>query len=533
MANFKPSIYQQSIFDFVESGEGNAVINAVAGSGKTTTIIEALNLIPKDKKVIFVAFNKSIVNELSQKVPPHVEVKTMHSFGFSMVRANMGNVQVQNDKVMEIIKQLYPAWNIPDEISEGYMQRVRTIVDMAKLNMASNMHELYDIVEHHGVEILNSEVEKAWMVYGVALNFKKMIDMTDMIFLPAYHQFKCKQYDWVLVDECQDLNRCQQEILKLMVKPNGGRFIAVGDPRQAIYGFAGADAESFKSLTQIENTITLPLSVNYRCGKAIIEKAKNIVPQLETHDNAIEGEFIERGSWKDVEDGDYVLCRNVKPLVKLCMEFLISGKKAFVRGKDIGKSMIVLLERTKATTFEDAKVKMKEELERMVKKSIARGKKPEDAYNSSMYKSASDKIEAIEILAGDLVLVSDIVKKIDTLFSDANSGIILSTIHKSKGLEADNVFILNHDLLPSKWAKKPWEIEQEDNLIYVAYTRAKRKLAFISDYDGNSDSPFVTNANSFEDTEIQEKWEEEKTEKSLEEFKHEKRGRIASKNFGF
>jgi ATP-dependent exoDNAse (exonuclease V) beta subunit len=48
------------------------------------------------------------------------------------------------------------------------------------------------------------------------------------------------------------------------------------------------------------------------------------------------------------------------------------------------------------------------------------------------------------------------------------------------------VYILNRELMPSHWAKKPWEKEQEENLEYVAYTRAKQKLSFIADYDGTN-----------------------------------------------
>jgi len=225
MPTFKPSIYNKRIFEFVTSGTGNAVIDAVAGSGKTTTIVNCLDLIPKTQSVIFVAFNKSIIEELTTRVPKHVDVKTMHAFGFGSVRYNMGNVTVKEDKVMEIIKKLYPTWNVDENIAEGYMIRVKHIVDLAKLNLAESIEKLYDVADHHGVEILNSEVEKAWIVYEVARNFKKSIDMTDMIFLPAYYKLKCKQYDWVFVDECQDLNKCQQEMLKLMLKPNGGRQI--------------------------------------------------------------------------------------------------------------------------------------------------------------------------------------------------------------------------------------------------------------------------------------------------------------------
>ena len=78
-----------------------------------------------------------------------------------------------------------------------------------------------------------------------------------------------------------------------------------------------------------------------------------------------------------------------------------------------------------------------------------------------------------------------VINKINAIFSDnaENGGIILSTIHKSKGLEADRVFIIHSELMPSKFAKKAWERTQEKNLIYVAYTRAKSVLGFVSDFN--------------------------------------------------
>ena len=94
--------------------------------------------------------------------------------------------------------------------------------------------------------------------------FSKM-DFTDMIFLPIKFGVAVKQYDFVFIDECQDLNSCQRELMQKAIKPNTGRFVAVGDPAQAIYGFAGADSDSFKKLCNIPNTIQLPLSVCYRC----------------------------------------------------------------------------------------------------------------------------------------------------------------------------------------------------------------------------------------------------------------------------
>ena len=61
MGAFIPSKYQRAVYIYIEKGKGNAVIDAVAGSGKSTTIVNALKLIPKNKRVLFLAFNKAIV----------------------------------------------------------------------------------------------------------------------------------------------------------------------------------------------------------------------------------------------------------------------------------------------------------------------------------------------------------------------------------------------------------------------------------------------------------------------------------------
>jgi len=65
------------------------------------------------------------------------------------------------------------------------------------------------------------------------------------------------------------------------------------------------------------------------------------------------------------------------------------------------------------------------------------------------------------------------------IFSDEVKGIILSTIHKAKGLENDRIFFLAPELIPSKYATQPWQYEQEQNLFYVAVTRAKHELIYV------------------------------------------------------
>jgi DNA helicase-2/ATP-dependent DNA helicase PcrA len=286
------SPYQTAVFDFIKEGKGNAVINAVAGAGKTFTITKALELIPDNQSVLFIAFNKHIVEELKTKLSKAnktgVEVMTLHSYGSKILWANTKS-RLDNDKVWKVCDTLYPSWNVDEEIANGYIGRVKRLVELAKLSLAKTVDDLYDIAEKHGIEIFNGEVDNAMQVKSLTDSNTRVHDFNDMIYFPVRFNLKCRQYDWVFIDECQDLSPVQQELMKKAIKP-GGRFVAVGDPHQCIYGFAGADVESFRNLSEITNTTSLPLSLTYRCAKNIVAFAQELVPHIQALDTAEDGE---------------------------------------------------------------------------------------------------------------------------------------------------------------------------------------------------------------------------------------------------
>jgi len=532
--SFKPSKFQQKIYDFITDGTGNAVVSAVAGSGKTTTLLNALKLIPSNKRVLFLAFNKSIAKEIQERIPnvPNVHVKTVHGFGYSsllqdysidifsgkyskMIREIFEFIHTSNLDVikdykfsgsdMKLVYEMEVDW-VGEEIDnkKSYLSRVVQLCDLGRLNLidtdnrVKGIDELNLIAKKHNVELQNGECFRAWNLIQLGMSYFAKMDFTDMIFLPIKFNVKVKQYDIVFIDECQDLNACQRTLMQKAIKPNTGRFVAVGDPAQAIYGFAGADSDSFKKLCAIKNTIQLPLSVCYRCGKNIIAKAKKIISHIEAFDGAKDGEVKEDCKLADISDSDMVLCRQTYPLVRLCLKFLSEGKKARIMGGDIGRSLIKMVEDTKRKreewSLENMFNRIYADLEK-VKKSIMRkeGLNSDEATETQTYETAKEKISVIEMLSKNADKPSDLIAKIDLIFSDNNKeGIVLSTIHKSKGLEADNVFIIHPELMPSKFAEQDWEIQQEENLRYVAYTRAKNVLAFIpkSNFDawGDSDS---------------------------------------------
>lgn len=487
-----PSPYQTAVYDFVTDGTGNAVIDAVAGSGKSTTIVNALKLIPENKQVLFLAFNKAIVEELVIKIgnKPNVQVMTLHSLGAKTVMSTFKS-SLDNYKYKTYISDglnyglIKPTIELEEEEILDYKQNINKLVDLSRAYLCNDIQGLVNIAEKYLINLIDNEVEMALNAVNWGKNNTSKIDFTDMIFLPNVKKLQLPKFDFVFIDECQDLNTAQRQLF-LQTLNSTGRFVAVGDPRQAIYGFAGADIESFNVLKSLPNTVLLPLSVCYRCDNSIIELAKTIVPQIEAKENAPEGTVNRQAKLAEIQDGDMVLCRLTAPLVALCMQYIANNVKAYVKGRDIGLNLINMIKKTNRRNTIEVLERLNKELDKIANKIIAKTHcSIAEAKENSLYTSHFDKIRAIEVIAGNLVTAQAVINRIENIFKDEDrTGICLSTIHKAKGLEANNVFIICEDKLLLKRAMKvAWTAEQEYNLVYVAYTRAKRYLGFVQDFD--------------------------------------------------
>lgn len=487
---FSPSKYQSRIFDFIESGKGNLVVNAVAGSGKSTTLIQGIQRIDESKSILFLAFNKSIVDELKKKTAfiENVEVSTLHGLGYKTILKNvLGRVEIDSNKYRNIAKMFIANGflnNNPKALNSeaAFLKNVLKLVDLMRVEMCASDADIANVINKHGIEIINDEVSLAKSTINEGWKINSVIDYTDMIYFPAKKNMMIKKYDWVLIDECQDLNAAQRTLFLKCVNPISGRFIAVGDPRQAIYGFAGADVKSFNLLKGLNNTIELPLSCCYRCGKKIVEIAKGIVSQIECSENAEDG-VIDFAATEDMfKDGDMVLCRKTSPLISLCLSLLAKDIKCFIVGKDVGKNLINLIKDTRKKTMA-AVIKVLNDNHNKLINSVAKsnGMSVNEAMENQACINSEDRIEAIRVISKGLRSADDVVAKIESIFSDNNlTGIKLSTIHKSKGLESDNVFILKPSEIRMKTMTNE-QAEQEANLEYVAYTRAKHFLGFLKE----------------------------------------------------
>ena len=161
------------------------------------------------------------------------------------------------------------------------------------------------------------------------------------------------------MDECQDLNAAQLE-LALSLAGTNGRILAVGDPRQAIMGFAGADNRSYQKIVERLQAKELPLSICYRCPKSHINLVKWNFPEIpiEANETAPEGKIHkikEKDLWETEFDGfaqvpkdsnlredDMVICRKTAPLVSLCIKLIARGVPATVKSaQSVNKSKAI------------------------------------------------------------------------------------------------------------------------------------------------------------------------------------------------
>jgi len=480
------SKYQNDLFNTIDACNDHLIVNAVAGSGKTFSLLECMRRSKGNS--IFVAFNKSIQMELSSKVPSHVTAQTLHSFGFAAIRKEFGFVKADNKK-LSFLMQKYPATSfLPgmtgQEKSDVFKMRdqITSLISIWKNTLIDykDNAEVAKAANYYNVNYDQSILGSARSIMDKSIATTNFIDFDDMIYLPVALGLKVQTYDNIFIDECQDLNRSQIELIMKMIKKPNGRIIAVGDPKQAIYGFRGADTEAMPRVKEVLKAKELPLSVCYRCPTSHIELAKEIVPYIEAAPGAKKGivQTIAEGEFTSEIDKDInalVICRTNAPLISYALSLIKSGRKAHIRGEDIGKYLRGLVINFQTRTIHELNNKIDEwenaQLESLEKRRAS----------VTVKETICDYADVLREFAKQSSSPFDIVKMIDDIFSDTKEGSVFSSVHKAKGLEADSVYIVRPDQMPLvRKDQKEWELEQEMNLKYVALTRSKNKLVIVN-----------------------------------------------------
>lgn len=499
--SFQPSNYQQAVFDWIEQGQGNLIINAVAGSGKTSTLVEAARRIQGGG--LFLAFNKHIADELKSRLEgTGMIAKTIHSIGNQMVGAKLGKgIKVIGNKYRKLADDTLINQPLGEEEEEAVTKSLRKIVDLARLTLTNPRDEdaLTDLCAHfnilpHGLvfNLLPTILERGKRM----AEQEKVIDYADMIWLPQEWHLTTSQVKWVMVDECQDLNAAQLEIA-LKCCALGGRMVFVGDRRQSIMGFSGADNESFDKIKTRTQATELPLSLCYRCPPNHIALAANIVPQIEAVPGRAEGVLayhLDDELFKLVQEGDLVMCRTTAPLVGACIKLIENKVPARVKGKDIGSDLVELLKKVQkrfsgmfhySNLTHHLDIYQQEQVYKLASKEG----------NEAKIESLIDRLSALQVCAEnfDAKNIDEFAKELEELFSDDRAAVTLCTVHRTKGLEADRIIIIHPEKLPMTWLnQQAWEYEQETNLTYVALTRAKKELHIVhaKDFDASKSTFF-------------------------------------------
>lgn len=477
--------YKQAIVDEYQSTNRNIFVSATAGSGKTFTLCKLAEITPPIKSSIFLAFNKSIAEELGQRLPRTVKASTLHSCALSsLCKAFSLNFALSDSKNFNLAKEKMNFKGVHSKRIPGMIMKICRLYDLMRFNLVQDdVEAIISLGERYGEEadenLAKRAIELRMLNKKIADNYflkggsgKLPMDFTDMLYYATQyvHREDFKQYNVVMLDECQDISPLQFEVVKMCKTPRG-RLIAVGDEKQSIYSFMGSNLDSLQAIKNAPNTVTLPLSMTYRCAQDIVAEACKVFPDgIVAAPGAVKG-FVGDGTFKDAQEGDFILCRNNVPLVDAFITLLRQGKKCTILGKEFGDELVSLID-----SVEDV-WGLEQVLENMISKLQKKGVK--SPTKCEAYDKLNEKVNVLLSLYeyfGDLETVRSRIY--DIFVENASRGITLSTIHKSKGLESDNIYFLEPELLPSKYATTELALYAERCLKFVAITRARKRLIY-------------------------------------------------------
>ena len=443
-------------------------VNAVAGSGKTST----LELLAADntKPSLLLAFNKSIADEAARRFPKHVSCRTMNSVayeGFGRRLQHKLNVN-KNPKVntMRSLRNLVDWFQLPDYKDAEPPISARTIAAMSRDVVDRFCHSdrlsisEQDLHYKDFKELKKNHEFDENTLSRIVLNLAKLIwkeRINPISQACCTHDTYVKlwslsnpvlNYDILYVDESQDINPCVLTVLEKQCC----KILYVGDEHQSIYAFRGA-TNAMKRIV----CPTMQLSQSWRYGEVIADVAQFI---LSKYDVQVRGNSAIASSLTDVRNLDTytMIFRTNSALFEEAEKLIETGKNVKV---EINVADFV----------------------RQIKSAVSLHNKEKPFHdNIARFGSWAELMEfskeSVEIQRlANMALrhdVEDLIARLEQANVSSTPDIVLTTAHKSKGLEYDNVVIANDFRFGTKDVMEM--PEQELNLLYVACTRAKKNL---------------------------------------------------------
>lgn len=546
--DFKPSTYQQDILDFfLNNPQSNMLVNALAGSGKSTTAC----MLSEHSKTsdLYIAFNASVVEEFKKKIKnPKTKVMTMHSLAYSIMLYNVEQESKdsgekpkgfgsQRSKRTVSLDNFKPHKILDEEITKRYGRYIEfakrvflkdnyvnlynlcrlTLTDMSSNKDVSRLINDHVLFLYYGDEGYSapdiSEITSTLKILDIKskqqFETQGVIDFTDMLWI-TFNKLKYDNWEvpyWALYtniycDEVQDFSNIQLNFLKF-IKRTKGRYVFIGDFHQAIYNFAGANAQAFNQIPKMFAPVeTFDLPICYRCAKSHLSRVNREygIPILPC-DDAPMG-FVKTIDKNKISEyakaGDMVISRKNKWIAEVVLDLARNGTPIFIEDKEMVaaiKRQILSSKCTSVGTLEKFLQKVisnyNKKLFEIVSKNVREGGHEEERLEAVA--ETNSKIDntsfLLEILEGYLENhnSSDSVSKfsdfVDKLLNTTPSPdcVRLCSIHKAKGLEATNVFVLNEAKINFDFRNSKEQNVQEKNLSYIATTRAKEGLYLVKE----------------------------------------------------
>lgn len=482
-----PTDEQQAIIDAARNTSDNLLVNALAGTAKSTTIEMLCNKVT-GIPILYLVFNKRNSDEAKKRMPGHVEVKTFNSIGHQVWSGVVGKrLSVDSGKMYQILKGVIddlPKQRQAEARSEmaetlrwlrfakrdGFVPAKWAGIGQSSIhtNLESWLAEYDEEPEEHIRELILSCMDKS-----IEAAYAGGIDFDDQIYCPVIFGGTWPKFPLVCVDEAQDLSPLNHAMLEKLVHK---RIIAVGDPWQSIYAFRGSVSNGMQVMRDRWNMKEFSLSMTFRVPKRGVERAQARVPHFRAYEANGDGHIEELNYWNVdcIPDGAAIICRNNAPLFSCALKLLKNGRSIKLVGMDIGAGLVRILK--KLGPLQMNAVQVQSAIDEWMRKELRRAKREETVY---------EKAECLRVLTADHHDLNSAIMSAESLFK-RDGPIQLMSYHKAKGLEFSTVYILDAWRCPSKFAKPDSEeMEQELNARYVAETRFKREMYFINleDFD--------------------------------------------------
>jgi DNA helicase-2/ATP-dependent DNA helicase PcrA len=489
-----PTPEQRAIIEAAKS-PSSLMVNALAGTGKTTTLTMLAKALPAEP-ILALAFNKKIKEELEKRFPSNFTIMTMNGLGHKAWASTLNKQKLFIDdrklsrlttEALKPFRESRDAWAPIKMLVCHAMRRglVPSQFQHAKgfLPDTPETWELLDVECDAGLSPDERRLARKILISSIEEGLGGKITFDDQVYLPVVFHGNFPRFNIVLVDEAQDLSPLNHAMLK---KVCGGKLVVVGDPRQAIYAFRGADSRSMASIKALrKDWIELPLNTTFRCPKVVVERQQLHAPGYVAAEGNPQGKIVDwsatEWTWDNLKAIQHenlaILCRNNAPLVSMAFKLIKRGIGVNMLGREIGKGLEVLARKINPQPYlpiSDFKTLLASWHETNF--SLAQAND-----DQTKMENIQDKYECLmAVIEGkNPQTAHDLIQALHEIFA-SEGNVILASGHKSKGLEWGTVLHLDPWRIPSKFAKSPEDIEQENNLRYVLETRTKHTLILAS-----------------------------------------------------